>query len=143
MNMLHVALVCGSEENADKFYRDLLGLRKAAPKALSSSLARAIFNVDSDFSMINYMDESVHFEVFVKAGEIPTASDNDPAGSDEVNRAGGNCRIGHVCLQVEDLREFLEKCHAMGIGVTQTPKADYVVTFIRDYDGNLFEIKEQ
>jgi hypothetical protein len=101
MNLLYVALASGSEENADKFYRDLLGLRKAAPKALSSSLARAIFNIDSDFSMINYMDESVHFEVFVKTGEILTPSGEDSAGSDDASRAGGNRRIDHVCLQVE------------------------------------------
>jgi len=143
MNLLHVALASGSEENADKFYRDLLGLRKAAPKALSSSLARAIFNIDSDFSMINYMDESVHFEVFVKTGEILTGSDEDPAGSGDASHAGGNRRIDHVCLQVEDLGEFLQKCRNMGIGVTRVPRRDYVVTFISDYDGNIFEIKQK
>jgi catechol 2,3-dioxygenase-like lactoylglutathione lyase family enzyme len=136
MNLLHVALACSSEENADKFFRDLLGLRKAAPKELSSSLARAIFNIDSDFSMINYLDESVRFEIFVKTGEILTASE-------DANGTGGNRRIDHVCLSVEDFREFLEKCRAMGIGVTQVPKGDYVVTFISDYDGNLFEIKQK
>ena len=131
MNLLHVALASGSEENADKFYRDLLGLRKAAPKALSSSLARAIFNIDSDFSMINYKGESLHFEVFVRTGEGLFGS----------NYVGGIRRIDHVCLEVPDLGEFLKKCRAMGIDVTQVPKGDYVVTFISDYDGNLFEIK--
>jgi catechol 2,3-dioxygenase-like lactoylglutathione lyase family enzyme len=143
MNLLHVALACSSEENADKFYRDLLALRKAAPKALSSSLARAIFNIDSDFSMINYMDESVRFEVFVKTGRALTARDEDPAISEDASRGGGNRRIDHVCFSVEDLRGFLDKCRAMGIGVTQVPKGDYIVTFISDFDGNLFEVKQE
>jgi catechol 2,3-dioxygenase-like lactoylglutathione lyase family enzyme len=140
MNLLHVALACSSEENADKFYRDLLGLGKAAPKPLSSSLAQAIFNIESDFSMINYMDESLHFEVFVKTGKVLTGSDEAPAGCDD---AGGDRRIDHVCFAVADLREFLKKCRAMGVGVIQAPRGEGVVTFISDYDGNLFEIKQK
>ena len=143
MNLQHVALACGSEENADRFYRDLLGLAKTSPKVLSSSLAQALFNIDSDFSMINYMNESVHFEVFVKTGQVLATSDEDPAGSVDSRRAGGNPRTDHVCLATKDLPGFLEKCRAMGIGVTQVPKGDSVVTFISDYDGNLFEIKQQ
>ena len=138
MNLLHIALASSSEENADKFYRDLLRLEKAAPKALPSSLARAIFNIDSDFSIINYMDKSLHFEVFVKRGEGLTGKDELSARSDDAGRR----RIDHVCLAVADLSAFLEECRAMGIGVIQAPKGDYVVTFISDYDGNIFEIKQ-
>ncbi len=135
MNLLHVALACSSEENADKFYRGLLGLEKAGPKVLPSSLALEIFGIESDFTLINYMDESIHFEVFIKSGDASP-------GMTKKELIDGRPPIDHVCLAVEDLRLFLEKCSADGISVTRVPKGDTVVTFISDYDGNLFEIKQ-
>ncbi len=41
----HTALVCASEENADRFYQDLLGLTKAVPKILPRHLTVSIFNM--------------------------------------------------------------------------------------------------
>lgn len=127
MNLLHVALACSSEENADKFYRDLLGLKKSAIRVLPAALSRAIFGIDSEMVMINYVDGPVYFEVFIKK---------------EKTLAGGD-RVNHVCLEVNNLVEFIEGCRNVGVTVAQVPKGESVVTFITDYDGNLFEIKER
>ena len=59
MHLRHVGLTCSSEENADKFYRDLLGLKKSEPKTLSADLSRAIFNLDIELQLINYTDENI------------------------------------------------------------------------------------
>ena len=56
--------------------------------------------------------------------------------------AGGN-KIDHICLEVDDLDSFLKKCRSMDINVSRIPKGDATITFIRDDDGNLFEIKGQ
>ena len=126
MHLKHVALTCSSEENADTFYADLLGLTKSEPKALPLELSKAIFNVDTEMLMINYQDEQVHFEIFI-------------TGSN-----GGNCRnIAHTCLEVDNLEVFLEKCRGLKVDVTRIPKGDKILTFIKDFDGNLFEIKER
>ncbi len=124
MILRHIALTCSSENNADGFYKNLLDLEKSKPKILAKPLSKAIFNVDSDLLIINYRGEQVHFEIFI-IGQ-------------SVNRLK---RIGHVCLEVEDLNAFLNKCHHLEIEVTHIPKGDRTLTFIRDYDGNLFEIK--
>ena len=50
-------------------------------------------------------------------------------------------RIDHVCLAVDKLEAFLEKCRNMGVEIARVPKGDAVITFIKDYDGNLFELK--
>ena len=123
MLLKHIGLTCRSEENADKFYRDLLGLKKSEPKALSSDLSRAIFNFDAQLLLINYMDENIHFEIFV-ADQVDIPRD----------------RIAHHCLEVGDMSEFIEKCRAMGVEVDLIPKGDKTLTFIKDFDGNLFEI---
>jgi len=64
MILRHVGLVSSSEEKADVFYADLLGLIKSEPKLLSLELAKAIFNVDRELVTINYQDAHIHFEIF-------------------------------------------------------------------------------
>jgi catechol 2,3-dioxygenase-like lactoylglutathione lyase family enzyme len=125
MLLKHVALVCGSEKNSDKFYRDLLGLEKQNPKILSRALSQQIFNDDAEYKIINYMAGGVHVEIFL----------SDHGVQDRT-------KIAHICLEVANLPEFLQKCHSMGIHVRQIPKGEGSIIFIADFDGNLFEIKE-
>jgi catechol 2,3-dioxygenase-like lactoylglutathione lyase family enzyme len=124
MLLKHVGLACSTEANADKFYRKLLGLNKSEPKMLPSDLSRAIFNVDAELPIINYMDEKVHFEIFITGpvDELPG-------------------QIAHHCLEVDDLPAFIEQCRSLGVEISQIPKGAKVLTFIKDFDGNLFEIK--
>ena len=56
MLLKHAGLPCSTEENADKFYRDLLGLNKSEPKTLPSDLSKTIFNLDAELLMINYYE---------------------------------------------------------------------------------------
>ena len=124
MFLKHVGLACSQENNADRFYKDLLGLKKSQPKTLSFDLAKAIFNLDAELQIINYMDENLHFEIFITGG------------------AKGNLgNIDHLCLEVSDLAVFVEKCRYLNVAVSQIPKGDKILTFIRDFDGNMFEIK--
>ena len=94
------------------------------PKTLPSSLSRAIFNIDGELQIINYMGEDIHFEIFI-AGDLKRS----------VNP------IAHVCIEIHDLETFLAKCAELDVNVSQIPKGNRTLTFIRDYDGNLFEIK--
>ena len=124
MIIRHVALTASSEKKADAFYADLLGLTKSEPKTLPLELANAIFNVEQELVMINYQDEQVHFEIFI----TPSRGENSP-------------KIEHTCLEVDDLEKFLAKCRSLNADISQIPKGDKILTFVRDFDGNLFEIK--
>ena len=124
MILRHVGLLCGSEENSDIFYKDLLGLTKSEPKKLPRELSKAIFNIDSELVMINYQDENSHFEIFITGGS-----------------RGNSRQIAHVCIEVDNLEVFLEKCRSLNLDVARIPKGDKTLTFIKDFDGNLFEIK--
>ncbi len=126
MILRHMALTCSSEKRSDRFYKNLLGLEKSEPKILPRPLSKAIFNVDSELIMINYQGEQVHFEIFITGH-----SKNDGR------------QIEHVCLEVNDLQNFLKKCHDLDVEISQIPKGDRSLIFIRDYDGNLFEIKHK
>jgi catechol 2,3-dioxygenase-like lactoylglutathione lyase family enzyme len=124
MQLKHVALVCSSEEKSDQFYTNILGLQKVSSKTIPSTLVNQIFNIDSDLKIINYANDNIVFEVFI----------------DNKKRAEKN-KIEHICIQVENLESFLERCRSIAVNVLQVPKEDRQITFIKDYDGNLFEVK--
>ena len=126
MDLLHVGLTSSSEERANEFYVDLLGLKKAELKILAAEICRAIFGIDRELTVINYVGKSAHFEVFV-CGEGPTPGRP----------------IEHACVGVENLSEFLQKCDAFNVEVIRVPKGESLITFVKDADGNLFEIKEK
>ena len=124
MHLKHIGLTSSSEGNSDRFYGDLLGLTKSEPKSLPIELSKAIFNRDTELVMINYQNEHVHFEIFIT---------DQPEDHKK--------RIFHTCLEIEDLDGFLKKCRHLNVDVDLIPKGDKTLTFIRDFDGNLFEIK--
>jgi catechol 2,3-dioxygenase-like lactoylglutathione lyase family enzyme len=124
MHLKHIGLTSSSEENSDRFYGELLGLTKSEPKPLPIELSKAIFNLDTELVMINYQDDHLHFEIFVTAH----MEDNKQ-------------RISHTCLEIEDLDGFLDKCRRLNVDAAQIPKGDKTLIFIRDFDGNLFEMK--
>ena len=126
MNVKHVGLVSGSEKNADKFFGKLLGLKKAEPKTLPAALSQALFDVNSDLKVINFLNDQAHFEIFISGAY---KSSQRP--------------IQHVCLEVDDLPSFLQKCRRLDVRILQIRKGDSRLTFISDYDGNLFEIKKK
>ncbi len=126
MILRHVALTCSSEENSDRFYKDLLGLEKLEPKILPSSLSRTIFNIDNELRMINYTGKAVHFEIFIAKDSKRSANP-----------------IAHVAIEIDDQEAFLKKCAELDVNVSQIPRGDRTLIFIRDFDGNLFEIKHK
>jgi len=126
MELLHVALASSSEDRADGFYVGLLGLRKAEPKVLPAAIGRALFGIARELTVINYTGAAAHFEVFICPAAPP------PTG-----------RVEHTCVAVADLSEFLRKCEQARAEVIRVPKGESLITFIKDADGNLFEIKEK
>ena len=125
MKLKHIALVCSTEEKADQFYIDLLGLKKTNEKTIPATLSNQLFKVNSELKIVNYADDDVHFEIFI--------SDTQRGQTD---------RIDHVCLAADNLEAFLKTCRKMGVEIVRIPKGDAIITFIKDYDGDLFEIKE-
>ena len=122
----HTALVCASEENADRFYRELLGLTKAAPKILPRHLTVSIFNVDAELQIINYTGDGIHFEIFI-----------DP------EKKSGSRQIEHTCVEIENCAVFLETCQKLEVNVHQISRGDRTLLFVHDFDGNLFEVKSR
>ena len=116
-----------SIEHTDLFYGQLLGLERTEPKTLPRETANALFGVETDLTMVYYQDDNSQFELFIHPD------------LESFNGAKGN--VSHDCIQVEDKAGFVEECEKTGCQVLQVPKGDKVLTFVKDLDGNLFEIK--
>ena len=125
MNLIHIGLVSSSEERADRFFGDLLGLEKTRRSALSDDLAAQLFGIDKGCEIAYYAGGNVVFEVFFSENPEPTGR-----------------KISHTCIEVPKRAQFLERCRALGLGIREAPKGEVVVVFVEDHDGNLFEVKE-
>jgi catechol 2,3-dioxygenase-like lactoylglutathione lyase family enzyme len=120
----HVALVCSSEENANEFYVGILGLERMRTSVLPEKLSREIFDIGRECQVLVYENDRFTAEVFV-------------AADSQVGRGS----FEHVCLEVEDVEAFVAKCEAREVSVNRVLKGERLLTFVRDFDGNLFEIK--
>ena len=65
MKIIHSGLAASSEEKADRFFIDILGLEKSVPKTLDRKLAQAIFGINDELLIIHYQGGTVHYEILV------------------------------------------------------------------------------
>jgi len=124
MKINHVALIATSEEKADRFYFDILGLKKAVPKTVEASLSLVLFNLNFPLTYLSYYNDDLRFEIFILPERQVQFSPS------------------HVCLEVNDRESLLSKCLASGLPVKRLIKEGKEIVFISDFDGHLFEIKE-
>lgn len=125
MKLHHIAMVCSSIERADRFYEGVLDLKKIKSGTLDREFGEQLFDISQECEMILYGNEDFRIEVFVTV--------SDPKMK---------LPYVHVCLEVNDRKSFAKKCEEVGLTVKRIPRGDYLIVFIEDYDGNLFEIKE-
>jgi len=128
MNIEHIALGYNSEEEADRFFIDLLGLKKIRSKSVSADLIQKFFAVDGEHKFIVYGNQDSSFEVFIT---------NDNTRVQDV--------FTHSCLLIENRDEFLSRASSMGYDFIRVPRkdSDGYYLFIKDGFRNLYEIKEK
>jgi catechol 2,3-dioxygenase-like lactoylglutathione lyase family enzyme len=125
MHVSHVALASSSEEKADRFYQEVLGLKRTRTVTVPGNVMKSIFGLDQECKKTDYEDGEVRFEIFFTGQE-----------------GLRTIRPDHVCLEVNDLEAFLKECEAMKVEIIKVTKGESIVIFIKDYDGHFFEIKE-
>ena len=125
MNLVHIGLVSSSEENADRFYGELLGLPKTRRSALSQTLASQIFGISAPegCEIVYYGEHALIFEIFLfERRDLPEK------------------KISHTCIEVPDRDEFLGRCREMGFATREVARDSRPIVFIEDADGNAFEV---
>ena len=119
----HVALEAQDRHKSERFFTQILGLSKTKTMTLSPTLNSAIFGREEQLDLETYANEHMCVEVFITGRTVaPTYQ--------------------HLCLAVPDQNAFAEKCKANDVVVITAQKGDRELLFVRDFSGNLYEIKE-
>lgn len=126
MKVIHLALVCSSEGNSDRFYKEILGLNKIKSSIVPPNIINKISSKDEEIKVITYGNNELLLEIFIV--------DSLKAKKPELN---------HICLEVQDREGFINICSLHGLEPIKIVKGDTILIFITDYDNNLFEIKEK
>ncbi len=118
----HVAVECGSQELAERFFSLILGLPKVKSTLLSEEVAEEIFQIRKEVRFDFYENEGTRFEVFVT--DTPVQSG-----------------FAHVCISVGDKNGFVSRCKEQGLAPFFVQKDGKELLFVRDFTGNLYEVK--
>ena len=126
MKIEHIAVSSNSEEKADEFFIELLGMRKERDFVVPEDLVEHFFNVKKEQRVIRYENENMSVEAFI---------------TDDKNQALD--KFTHTCLIVEDRIRLIEKAKQLNLEVIQVPRKNNegFYLFLKDTYGNLFEIK--
>ena len=118
----HIGLQFKSRKYAKIFFNKILGLNHLKSFELSEDLCKKIFNISEKVKVDVYENDSSYFEVFITQRDILKGFE-------------------HVCIQISDKNNLIEKCRRYNIDPIIVKKGEKELLFIRDFSGNLYEIK--
>jgi len=119
----HVALECSDREKAKTFFTTILGIPLTKTFTVSATLSEAIFGIKEHVDVDVYDNEQTRFEVFITKTAKPSGYE-------------------HICTEIDDKQTFINRCKTHGIEPMIIQKDGKDLLFVKDFSGNLFEIKE-
>jgi catechol 2,3-dioxygenase-like lactoylglutathione lyase family enzyme len=118
----HVAVECSDHQSADKFFTVILGIPKVKSTILSEELSTAIFKINKNVHFDFYENGKTRFEVFI-------------------NTARRESTYAHICIEVDNKGDFIARCKQQGLDPFFVEKDGKQLLFVRDFSGNLYEVK--
>ena len=119
----HVALECSDKEKAKTFFTAILGIPLTKTFTVSAVLSEAIFGIKEHVDVDVYDNRQTRFEVFITKTAKPS-------------------NYEHICIEIDDKQTFINRCKIHGIEPMIIQKDGKNLLFVKDFSGNLFEIKE-
>jgi len=120
----HLAVCFSSRAHADAVLSTCLGMTKLREFSIDASMSNAFFDRDMPMDISVYGDEVRLFEAFI----LPEGAPVPPPT--------------HCCLNVDDLQSVLRKARELRIEIRTAWVRDHDVYFLKDFDGNLYELKQ-
>ena len=126
MKLEHIAVASNSETDADRFFIDLLGMKKTRSLSISADLTKQFFGINKEQKIIRYSSQNLEMEVFIT---------NDTSKARDI--------FTHSCLSTENWENLINKASSMGFTVIKIPRkeSNMYYLFIKDSFGNIYEIK--
>lgn len=122
----HFAVSSNSEEDSDRFFIELLDLKKERAFVVSDDLMEQFFGVKKDQKIVRYSNDKVSVEAFI--------TEDSSSAMD---------KFTHTCLIIEDREKLVEKAKQLLFEVIKVPRknSDGFYLFLKDTFGNMYEIK--
>ena len=127
VELKHVALTIDSKEHAVQFYEQVLDGNLIREFEINPDLVNQIFSITvaGDIPVMVFEIDLIQFEIFIVSDLKITD------------------RFDHVCISVYDMNQFKKQCLKHKLPVSVIPKGQKELVFIKDFIGNLFEIKQK
>ncbi len=126
MLLNHVGLTNKNEEDAVRFYRDFLGFELTRKSVVPATLSEQLFSVSGDLGMLVFEKEGIKIEVFITPAYTLPGPD-----------------INHIGFLLDNFQEILERAPHAGVKLIIGKTKDKTVYFVRDFSGNLIEVKQK
>jgi len=123
MKLEHIALSVSDYKEIEKFYSNILGMKRIKNFVLRKDLASTIFKIDEEINVFLLQKDKVVFEIF-----ITTVSKKQT--------------FDHVCISINNREKFINKVIKSGYKVIRIEREFFDLIFVKDKDENIFEIKE-
>ena len=120
----HIALQHNNRKQAEIFFNKILKLPLKKTFTISKELSNKIFKINEEVTVVVYGNKDACFEVFIVKKQT-------------------KYRFEHTCIEINDKKEFIKKCNEYNIKPFYVKKGAKTLLFIKDFAGNLFEIKEK
>lgn len=122
----HFAVSSNNEEDSDRFFIELLDMKKERAFVVSEDLMEQFFGVRKEQKIVRYGNDEVSVEAFI-------TNDNSKVMD----------KFTHICLIIEEREKFMEKAKELNFEVKKVPRknTDGFYLFLKDHFGNLYEIK--
>jgi catechol 2,3-dioxygenase-like lactoylglutathione lyase family enzyme len=126
MKIEHIAVASNSIEDSDRFFTELLGLKKIKTFSVSAELMEKFFRLNKEYIFVRYQNDNLGVEVIIT---------NDNSKSIDI--------FTHSCLTVDNRDEFVNISSSMGYTTIKVPRkeSEGYYLFVKDSFGNLFEVK--
>ena len=119
----HIAIQRSDRGRAIEFFEKLLGYKLVKNSILPSTFSKKIFDINEEVEMLTFTGGNLVIEIFISNRQM-------------------NKNFAHICLSVENVEEFCMQCQEFNLKPFSINKDGREIFFVRDEDGNLFEIKK-
>lgn len=125
MDLNHIGVINNSDEQALQFYENFLGLEKTKEILLSPELSEQLFSLSQEIKVLVFEKHGIKIEVFI--------SDFQPAQPN----------FTHFGIMLDNLSEITEKAKKYNVDIIIGKHKEKTVYFLKDFSGNLIEIKQK
>lgn len=123
LKLEHIALSVSDYKEIEKFYTNILGMKQIKNFVLTRDLAANIFGIDEEINVFLLQKDKLIFEIFITTGYRKQAFE-------------------HICISINNREDLISTAIKSGYKVIRIERELFDLIFIKDKDGNSFEIKE-